>query len=280
MNPALPPKNLLEAQAEWLAPARARLLRRVGVARRRRILDLGAGYGAVTGELARRGGGFVAALDREEAVFTSTSSVVTSTSSVNTEPAEAVTEPVEVGADFISPVFPLCGDALSLPFVKGSFDLVFCQCVLLWVTSAGSGTATSAGSVSVLATAVSEIHRVLEPGGVLIALEPDYAGMIEHPPEIAARDIWLSALARAGAEPRIGRLLPGMLAQQSFAVRVDLLDSLTAPVMTRFDFLRTLPLLPEEKSTLDRAALAADNLGGVWQQTAHLPFFCITATKT
>ena len=59
MTPALPSKTLLEAQAEWLAPARARLLRRVGIARRRRILDLGAGYGAVTGELVRRGGGFV-----------------------------------------------------------------------------------------------------------------------------------------------------------------------------------------------------------------------------
>ena len=247
MNPALPSKSLLQAQAEWLAPARARLLRRVGIARRRRILDLGAGYGAVTGELARRGGGFVAALD-------------TSTSSVS--------------ALLNSPGFPICGDALSLPFADNSFDLVFCQCVLMWVTSTGAVT----GSVG-LKTAVSEIHRVLEPNGVLIALEPDYAGMIEHPPEIATRDIWLSALARVGAEPRVGRMLPGMLAAQGFEVRIDLLDSVPMPSATRFDFLHTLPLLPEEKSTLDRVMIAADNLTGTWEQVAHLPFFLISATK-
>ncbi len=247
-NPALPSKSLLQAQAEWLAPARARLLRRVGIARRRRILDLGAGYGAVTGELVRRGGGFVVALD------TSASSV---TALLN------------------SPAFPLCGDALSLPFAADSFDLVFCQCVLMWVTSTGSVDGTSTG----LVTAVSEIHRVLEPNGVLIALEPDYAGMIEHPPEIATRDIWLSALARVGAEPRVGRMLPGLLAAQGFEVRVDLLDNVHMPLATRFDFLRTLPLLPEEKSTLDRVMAVADNLPGTWEQIAHLPFFLISATK-
>lgn len=237
-NPALPSKFLLQAQAEWLAPARARLLRRVGIARRRRILDLGAGYGAVTGELVRRGGGFVAALD------TSISSVTTLLN---------------------SPAVPLFGDALSLPFADNSFDLVFCQCVLMWVGD--------------LETVVSEIHRVLAPNGVLIALEPDYAGMIEHPPEIATRDIWLSALARVGADPRVGRLLPMVLAAQGFEVRVDLLDNVYMPSATRFDFLRTLPLLPEEKSTLDRVMAVADNLPGTWEQIAHLPFFLISATK-
>ena len=55
--------ELLRRQAAWLAPARARLLRRVAVARRRSVLDLGGGYGAVTGELVRRAGGTVVALD-------------------------------------------------------------------------------------------------------------------------------------------------------------------------------------------------------------------------
>ncbi|MBE2221901.1 MAG: class I SAM-dependent methyltransferase [Anaerolineae bacterium] len=271
MTSALPAKELLQSQAEWLAPARARLLRRVGIARRRRILDLGAGYGAVTGELVRRGGGFVAALD-------------TSTSSVTA---------------ISSPAFPLCGDALSLPFADESFDLVFCQCVLMWVTSTGSVTATSTGSVTVtstgsvtatstgsvtatstgLATAVSEIYRVLEPNGVLIALEPDYAGMIEHPPEIGTREIWLSALTRAGAETHVGRKLPGLLTAQGFDVRVDLLDSVKMPSSTRLDFLRTLSLLPEEMSTLDRVMTVTDNLTGTWEQVAHLPFFLISATK-
>ncbi len=248
MTPELPSKALLAAQAEWLAPARARLLRRVGVARRQRILDLGAGYGAVTGELVRRGGGVVVALDR----------VDTSTSSEATAPF-------------------LCGDALSLPFADSSFDFVFCQCVLMWVTATSSETDDSINPISQV---VREIYRVLEPGGVLIALEPDYPGMIEYPPEIATKDVWLSVLERAGAMPYIGRALPGQLGAAGFAVRVDLLDSLHAPSMVRFDFLQTLPLVPEEKSTLDRVMRTADNLSGTWEQVVHLPFFLITATKS
>ncbi len=232
---ALPDKNLLEEQAAWLAPARGRLLRRVGVARRRRILDLGAGYGAVTGELLRRGGGWVAALDRE---FTAVSH---------------------------TPALNVNGDAAHLPFAANTFDLVFGQCVLLWV---GDG-----------ATAVAEIQRVLEPGGVLIALEPDYAGMIEQPPDIATRDLWLAALARAGAEPEIGRKLPGILAAQGFTVRVDLLEEVKRPSSTRFDFLRQLPLTPAEQTQLARAENAARQLSDDWAQIAHLPFFLISASK-
>ncbi|MCB8982704.1 MAG: class I SAM-dependent methyltransferase [Ardenticatenaceae bacterium] len=232
---ALPDKNLLEAQAAWLAPARGRLLRRVGVARRRRILDLGAGYGAATGELARRGGGVVVALDR---AFTAVSQ---------------------------TPALNVNGDARHLPFQNETFDLVFCQCVLLWVRE--------------IQTAVTEIHRILQPGGVLIALEPDYAGLIEQPPQAATRDLWLAALARAGAEPEIGRKLPGILAAQGFDVRVDLLESVERPSPTRFDFLRTLPLTPDEQSALARAEEAAHRLTDAWAQIAHLPFFLITAVR-
>lgn len=234
-SPALPDKPLLEAQSDWLTPARSRLLRRVSVARRRRILDLGAGYGAVTGELLRRGGGFVVALDREETAVAHT------------------------------PALNLCGDALSLPFLSGAFDLVFCQCVLLWV-----------GAVE---TAVAEIHRVLQPGGVLIALEPDYAAMIEWPPETAVRDLWLTSLARVGAEPRIGRRLPGLLADLGFRVVVDLFERLERPSATRFDFLRDLLLTSDEQAALRRAETAAQHLSEPWAQIAHLPFCLITAER-
>ena len=234
-GPFLPAQTLLEAQADWLAPARGRLLRRVAVARRRRILDLGAGYGAVTGELVRRGGGMVAALDREFTAVTHT-------------PGQNIN-----------------GNARHLPFKSGAFDLVFCQCVLLWV-----------GDV---ATAVAEIHRVLEPGGVLIALEPDYAGMIEYPPDIATRDLWLAALARVGAEPEIGRKLPSLLAAQGFGVTVDLLERMERPSPTRFAFLHTLPLTPAEQTALNQAETAAQLLPAHWAQIAHLPFCLITAER-
>ncbi len=230
-NYQLPNAALLKEQAEWLAPARARLLRGAGVAHRRRILDLGAGYGAVTGELVRRGGGMVVALDRELFALRQ-----------------------------ISTGHQTGGDALCLPFAAASFDLVFCQCVLLWV-----------GDV---VTAVAEIHRTLQPGGVLVALEPDYGGMIENPPEIVTHDLWLAALRRAGAEPLIGRMLPGLLAQQGFQVQTRLLDELTPPSPLRFEFLRTLPLTEEET-----AALHHIEQSPTAPQVVHLPFMLVTAVR-
>jgi SAM-dependent methyltransferase len=104
-RPALPSRALCVAQAERLAPARSRLLRLADVARRRAVLDLGCGWGAVTGELCRRARGSVVALDlAREAV-----------SAVDATPRRVV------------------ADATRLPFRDGAFDLVFAQCVLTWI---------------------------------------------------------------------------------------------------------------------------------------------------
>jgi SAM-dependent methyltransferase len=232
--------DLLLAQAEWLAPARGRLLRRVGAAHRGRTLDLGAGYGAVTAELTRRCRGPVVALDRNLA-------------SLREDDAPFA------GAGRVA------GDGRQLPFPRASFDLVLTQCVLMWIPD--------------LAQAVAEIWRILQPGGVLIALEPDYGGMIERPEATAVRDIWLAALARDGADPFAGRKLPHLLAEQGFNVRVNLLDELQPPAAARFDFLRTLPLTAEEEAQVTAAAQQAARLTHPWEQIAHLPFFLMTAEK-
>lgn len=234
---AIPPLELLQQQAEWLAPARARLLRQAGIAHRQQILDLGAGFGVVTPELVRRGGGPVVALDREWKALQQLDTAVAA-----------------------------AGDAHCLPFASATFDLVFCQCVLLWLAD--------------LKTAVTEIWRVLRPHGILIALEPDYGGMIEHPPDIASRELWISVLQRLGAHPYIGRTLPGLLSQAKFQVRVQLLDNLPPPDLHRFLFLRSLPLLPAEKNHLEQIEKAARQATEAWQQITHLPFFLISATKT
>ena len=232
--------DLLNAQADWLSPARGRLLRRVGVAHRGWTLDLGAGYGAVTGELVRRCRGPVVALDSS---FGS----------------------LYEGGDAFAGAGRVAGDGRQLPFPPATFDLVFTQCVLMWIAN--------------LETAVAEIWRILRPGGVLIALEPDYGGMIEQPEETAVGDIWLTALARDGADPFTGRKLPHLLAEQGFTVQVNLLDELPPPAAARYDFLRTLPLTTAEEARLTAAARLAARLTGDWQQMAHLPFFLITAEK-
>jgi SAM-dependent methyltransferase len=153
------------------------------------------------------------------------------------------------------------GKAEQLPLADGLFDLVFCQFALLWLD---------------VAAAVREIRRVLSPGGVLVALEPDYGGLIEHPPEIATRDLWLAALARAGADPCVGRKLPAILAAAGFDVRVDLLDRLTPPSSLRFDLLDGLPLNDEERAALRKARHCDASLDDA-SRVAHLPMFLILA---
>ncbi len=238
-QPDLPPGGLLVRQAAWLAPARARLLRRIAIARRRSVLELGAGYGAVTPELVRRAGGKVVALDHAVKAL------------------RKETTPF-MGAHRVG------GDAGYLPFASATFDLVFCQWTLLWIPH--------------LSATVAEVWRVLAPGGVLIALEPDYGGLIEYPPEIVSRDLWVAAIGRAGGDPRVGRKLPELLEQQHFELRVDLLNALQPPSLARFDFLRDLPLEDTARAQLTAIEQHATKLSG-WSQVAHLPLFLITALK-
>jgi SAM-dependent methyltransferase len=238
---ALPPAPLLTQQAAWLEPARRQLLRRAHITRRRRILDLGAGYGAVTPELVRWSGGQVIALDCEVNAM---------------RVAKAAFEAaLRVGAH-----------AAFLPFKKSTFDLVFSQLTLMWV--------------SPLAPALDHIQRILLPGGALVALEPDYEAMIEYPPDIAAKDLWCTGLTRAGADPVVGRKLPGLLAARGFDVHIALFDTLYAPHPSRLEFLQDLPFTEEERQRLDSITFEVTSRSQPWSQLAHLPFFLITAIKS
>lgn len=236
-NHSLPPLELLAQQSDWLASARTRLLRRIQIAHCRNVLDLGCGWQTVTGELARRSSGTIVAADSNARAFGVRSEGCQSAQRVN------------------------C-DAARLPFRSGGFDLVFCQFALLWF-------GTSA--------AIGEIRRVLRPGGVLVAIEPDYGGLIEFPDEIATGALWQTALRQAGADPQIGRRLPGMLVKHGFKIRVDLLDRLVSPSPLRFDLLRGLPLTDAETRLLDRI-VAADAECDDSQRVVHLPIFLVTAS--
>ncbi|MBN1486938.1 MAG: methyltransferase domain-containing protein, partial [Anaerolineae bacterium] len=160
--------------------------------------------------------------------------------------------------------YPVGGSSTRLPFKSNTFDLVFSQFSLFWMPPL---TSTSA-----------EIRRILQPGGVLIALEPDYGGMIEYPPEITSRHIWIQALSRTGAEPYAGRKLPAILEKQGFSVQVRLIETLQLPAVERFAFLKELTLDQEELQALSQIEHHAVQLTG-WQQIAHLPLFFITAEK-
>ncbi|MEI2689117.1 MAG: class I SAM-dependent methyltransferase [Anaerolineae bacterium] len=143
----LPPLRLIRDQAARLAPARVWLLKQANARQRRRLLDLGCGFGVVSKELAKMSRGRVVALDHSLPALLAAPSTLRKAA-------------------------PTCAEAGALPFADASFDLVFCQLALLWMP---------------LEPTLAEVRRVLQPGGVLVAMEPDYGGMIEHPPELATR---------------------------------------------------------------------------------------------
>jgi hypothetical protein len=103
--------------------------------------------------------------------------------------------------------------------------------------------------------------------------------MMEYPAALSTGHIWQAALSRAGADPLIGRRLPGLLTQQGFQVRVQLLDELQPPSSTRVAFLRGLPLTEEETAALDQIEQESARHSAHWQQIAHLPFFLLAAEK-
>lgn len=242
----LPSSELLREQADWLSPARSRLLRQVGIAHRQRMLDLGCGYGIVTEELARRGGGMVVGVDHHLEALRSD----------DFNRSEPTTEVVTTG--FVA------GKAEKLPFLTNSFDFVFCQLGLLWMP---------------LERTSAEIGRVTMKGGAVVAIEPDYGGMLEWPEGAGLKEVWIAALTRAGADPFVGRKLPGALARAGFDVRVETTPGIQSPRGSRFAFLSGLPLTPEEERRVMEVEKRAGADFSKWEALVHLPFVLVIGTK-
>jgi SAM-dependent methyltransferase len=213
--------DYLKQQAQVLAPERSRLLRRAQVGVRKRVLDLGCGAGSVTAELEQRCAGRVVALDRNLELL-------------GLVPGRAAR---------------IAADALQLPWPAGSFDLVFCQMLLLWVRD--------------LERLFREVRRILEPGGVfVIAAEPDYGGAIEFPDSAALAPLWVAGLERAGADPRVARRLPALARKAGFEVEARFHPGPPAPAQLasaldfEVDHLRQLPLSDSERVELEHRGAA------------------------
>lgn len=98
------------------------------------------------------------------------------------------------------------GDALSLPFDDGSFDIVYCSFTLLWLPDQQR--------------AVNEMARVARDCVVCLA-EPDYGRRLVSPPEVARLNEPLARSLRAeGADPFTGRKLDHLM--RGAGLQVDL----------------------------------------------------------
>lgn len=240
-RPGLPRLDEAIRLSDWLAGPRGRLLRRVHVALRRRVLEIGCGHGNVAAELRRRSDparGFLVGLDRDVG-------------------------PATAAGLFTGPLVQ--AEATALPFSRRCFDLVLCQNTLLWVAN--------------LEAALAEAARVLAPGGVLVAIEPDYGGMIEFPPEISLRDLWLEGLLAAGADPHVGRKLPGAAERAGLDVRVELQNIPCAANSDGARLLMGLPLDPQSRRRVSSVADQLDRTQGDWQAFVHVPYVLLEARK-
>ncbi|MBN1666342.1 MAG: methyltransferase domain-containing protein [Anaerolineales bacterium] len=157
-------------QARWTHDLRSYLYQRVNLPQAPNILDVGCGTGALAEELIGLSEGAVHGLDINQAHLKIAQS---------TAPRLQLTQ----------------ADAHFLPFPNGTFDLVLCHFLLLWVSSP--------------LKAILEMKRVSRPGGAILALaEPDYGGRIDYPPALEQLGQWQAAsLRQQGADPLMGRKL-------------------------------------------------------------------------
>ena len=93
------------------------------------------------------------------------------------------------------------GDALALPYLDRSFEIVYCHFLLLWVRDP--------------LQALLEMKRVAKPTGHIIAFaEPDYLNRIDKPDELSELGKWQTqALIEQGADPGLGSRLAELFFQ-------------------------------------------------------------------
>ncbi len=98
------------------------------------------------------------------------------------------------------------GDAGKLPFPDGSFDLVYCSFLLVWVKDPRA--------------VIGEMLRVSRRWVACLA-EPDYAARVDYPEELEElTSIVVDGTARAGGDPRIGRRLRSLFSERGIEAEV------------------------------------------------------------
>lgn len=106
------------------------------------------------------------------------------------------------------------GDADNLEFTDGSFDAVVCTQVLLYVAQ--------------IKQALSEIHRVLKPGGRAVVVETDWRGLVLSSSFSDVTEKMIQSWDAEVASPNLPTLLQPMLKQAGFsAISVSVIPVVT-----------------------------------------------------
>jgi SAM-dependent methyltransferase len=166
-------------QAAWTRELRHYLFAKAELRKSSRVLEVGCGTGAILSGLAVQAG--LHGLDIDPAALTQCR--VHASGAILTR-----------------------GDALSLPYPPGAFDVTFCHFLLLWVRDP--------------LRALLEMGRVTHPGGHLLALaEPDYTARVDQPDELVPLGRWQTeSLRRQGADPSLGGRLGDLFSQAGIEI--------------------------------------------------------------
>ena len=151
-----------------------------------RLLDCGCGPGSITGDFARRlPSGWVTGLDREAA-------------QIEIARRRAAEQNLQ-NVTFVA------GSICELPFANGAFDVVFAHAVFEHLASPD--------------LALTELRRVLAPGGLIALRSPDWGGFIVAPEtaRVQAAISRYEALQTAnGGDVHAGRKLPALVRAAGF----------------------------------------------------------------
>ncbi len=167
-------------QAIWTRTLRSYLFNRSGLGTSRRVLEVGCGTGAILADLP----------ESDAAIYG----------------LELDRTTIGQCRQHASAALLTSGDALALPFASGSFDIVFCHFLLLWIRDP--------------LRALHEMKRATASSGYVVAFaEPDYGARIDRPAELALLGQRQNeALERQGAALRRGAELAGLF--QGAGIRI------------------------------------------------------------
>jgi SAM-dependent methyltransferase len=169
-------------QARWTRELREYLFKQTGWDEASRILEVGCGTGAILSEVPQRASLYGLDID-----------------------ADALTQcQVHVPSASLAR-----GDALQLPYLNTSFDIVYCHFLLLWVADP--------------LQALLEMKRVAKTGAHIFAFaEPDYTARLDEPSELVPLGQWQTeSLRRQGADPGLGVRLADLF----FRAEIELVET-------------------------------------------------------